>query len=269
MLTSKLKPKLNGSGAGVRGNQANSNHRRTTIPGTVQTSLVPQQSRGFPNLIMTLLPSSRAGISGFGFLCGLALVVVGCAPNRLAETTPAQLRLATFSADVTVPLGHGMMGGSWLSKSVADPLEANGFVLLGGEAPVVFVSVDWCEIRNDAYERWQTVLAEAAGTTPDHVLVTTVHQHDAPVADLEAERLLRSRKLAGTICDPGLPRARRAIRREGAARIVAVRAAVHAHRHRPGEGREGRLEPPLHDARWRGAFRPHQQHAQAGRHRRR
>jgi hypothetical protein len=29
-----------------------------------------------------------------------------------------------------------------------------------------------------------------------------VHQHDAPVADLEAERLLRKRKLTGTVCDP-------------------------------------------------------------------
>jgi hypothetical protein len=29
-----------------------------------------------------------------------------------------------------------------------------------------------------------------------------LHQHDAPVADLEAERLLRERKLKGTICDP-------------------------------------------------------------------
>ncbi len=113
-----------------------------------------------------------------------------------------KLRIATFSADVTVPLGHGMMGGAWLSKSVADPLEAHGFVVLGGDAPVVFVAVDWCEIRNDAYEQWQNVLAEAAGTKPDHVLVTTVHQHDAPVADLEAERILRARKLAGTICDP-------------------------------------------------------------------
>ena len=118
-----------------------------------------------------------------------------------ARSEEIPFRFATFGADVTVPLGHGMMGGSWLSKSIADPLEANGFVLLGGDAPVVFVSVDWCEIRNDAYERWQTVLAEAAGTKPDHVLVTTVHQHDAPVADLEAEKLLRTRKLAGTICD--------------------------------------------------------------------
>ncbi len=95
-----------------------------------------------------------------------------------------------------------MMGGSWLSKSVADPLEANGWVLSGGGAPIVMVSVDWCEIRNEAFDRWQTVLAEAAGTSPDRVLVTAVHQHDAPVADLEAERLLRSRKLQGTVCDP-------------------------------------------------------------------
>jgi hypothetical protein len=95
-----------------------------------------------------------------------------------------------------------MMGGKWLSKRIADPLEANGLVILGGDAPVVFVSVDWCEIRNDAYDRWQNVLAEAAGTKPDHVLVTTVHQHDAPVADLEAERRLRGKNLAGTICDP-------------------------------------------------------------------
>jgi hypothetical protein len=131
----------------------------------------------------------------------LVLVLFSVSVGMADEGRP-KLRLATFNADVTVPLGHGMMGGSWLSKSIADPLEANGFVLLGGGAPIVFVSVDWCEIRNDALERWQNVLAEAAGTESSRVLVTTVHQHDAPVADLEAERLLRSRKLAGTVCDP-------------------------------------------------------------------
>ena len=152
----------------------------------------------------SLLPVDRIRISSsrLALSCALVLLVAGCAANRPSSTGRARLRIATFSADVTVPPGHGMMGGAWLSKSVADPLEANGFVLLGGEAPVVFVSVDWCEIRNDAYERWQTALAEAAGTRPDHVLVTTVHQHDAPVADLEAERILRARHLAGTVCDP-------------------------------------------------------------------
>lgn len=140
-----------------------------------------------------------------------------CHHSSIQSTTKAalqnnaaskSLRLATFSADVTCPIGHGMMGGAWLSKSIADPLEAHGIVLLGGDdgdhqsQPIVLVSVDWCEIRNDAYERWQTVLAHAAGTIPDHVLVTCVHQHDTPVADLTAERLLRERKLTGTICDP-------------------------------------------------------------------
>lgn len=136
-------------------------------------------------------------------LCAAFLLLLcACSTGRHTRSSPTELRIATFTADVTVPLGHGMMGGAWLSKSIADPLEAHGFVLLGGESPVVFVAVDWCEIRNDAYLRWQTTLAEAAGTKPDHVLVTTVHQHDAPVADLEAERILRSRDLTGTVCDP-------------------------------------------------------------------
>src|SRR5262249_17486249 len=90
---------------------------------------------------------------------------------------------------------------SWLSKKIADPLEARGLVLLSDNKPVVIVAVDWCEIRNDAYARWQEVLAAAAGTTPERVMVSTVHQHDAPVADLEAERILRACKLAGTVCD--------------------------------------------------------------------
>jgi hypothetical protein len=115
---------------------------------------------------------------------------------------PTSFRLATFSADVTVPAGHGMMGGAWLSKSVADPLEAHGLVLTGAGQPVVFVAVDWCEIRNDALERWQQVLALAAQTEPARVMVCAVHQHDAPVVDLEAERILRAHGAAGTICDP-------------------------------------------------------------------
>lgn len=121
-------------------------------------------------------------------------------PTLLAAE-PA-LRLSTFSADVTVPIGHGMMGGSWLSKSIADPLSARG-VVLGGEgfAPVVFVSVDWCEIRNDALVRWKTALAEAVGTRPERVMVCAIHQHDTPVADLEAERILRAHGCVGTVCD--------------------------------------------------------------------
>lgn len=126
----------------------------------------------------------------------------GLAGPACSPSPQPRFRLANFEADITVPMGHGMMGGSWLSKRVADPLEARGIVLLGGGAPVVFVALDWCEIRNDALDRWRQVLAESAGTQPSRVMVVAIHQHDAPIADLAAERILRSRGLTGTVCDP-------------------------------------------------------------------
>ncbi len=140
-----------------------------------------------------------------------------------AHAAPPEFRLAMFQADVTVPLNHGMMGGAWTAKRVADPLEARGLVLLGGSAPVVLVAIDWCEIRNDAYERWQTVLADAAGTSRERVLVTSVHQHDAPVADLTAERLLRAAKRPGSVCDPAFHE--QAVRRVAAALKASLPAA--------------------------------------------
>ena len=100
----------------------------------------------------------------------------------------AEFRLATFSADVTPPLGHACMaGGIPPAKEVIDPLFARGVVLLGPEAPLVFCAVDWCEIRNTAYAQWRAGLAAAAGTTTERVLLSTVHQHDTPVADIDAQ----------------------------------------------------------------------------------
>jgi hypothetical protein len=94
-----------------------------------------------------------------------------------------------------------MGGGIAPAARIDDPLFANGLVLIGHGKPIVLVGVDWCEIRNDAYERWRTALAEAAGTTLERVLVACLHQHDAPIADLEAERLLERHKATGRICD--------------------------------------------------------------------
>jgi hypothetical protein len=107
----------------------------------------------------------------------------------LAAPTP-DFRLASFTADVTVPVGPGMMDAERRAAHIADPLKAHGLVLLGGGRPVVFVAVDWCEIRNDALTRWQSVLAAAADTGPERALVSAVHQHDAPLVELEAELAL-------------------------------------------------------------------------------
>jgi len=115
----------------------------------------------------------------------------------------AEFTLATFTADVTVPLGHpGMGGGIEPAKEIVDPLYAKGLVLIGGDKPVVWLSIDWCEIRNDAYNRWREVIAEAAGTTPQHVLLAAIHQHDTPVADLTAQKLLDEVGLPNALCFP-------------------------------------------------------------------
>jgi len=110
--------------------------------------------------------------------------------------------IATFSADVTPPFGHALFASHIRpAESIGDPLFAKGLVLKSGELNVVLVSVDWLEIRNDAYDRWRTVLAEAAITTRDRVLLTSVHQHDTPLADLAAERILNERGVQGKLID--------------------------------------------------------------------
>ena len=125
-------------------------------------------------------------------------------------------QLATFRAEVTIPLGHACMGGGISpAKEIVDPLFANGVVLLGPDQPIVFLAVDWCEIRNDAYDHWRDALAGAAGTSRERVLLASVHQHDAPVVDYEAQRLLDEAGLEKSLCDV-------AFARECVARVAAA-----------------------------------------------
>ncbi|HRQ88949.1 MAG TPA: hypothetical protein PLA50_09140 [Bacteroidia bacterium] len=113
------------------------------------------------------------------------------------------LRIATFRYDVTPPAGHPLCGG-WITpaKTVADPLEAIGFVILGAGTPIVVCAVDWTGLLNEAHIQWRTALAEAAGTTPDRVAVQCVHQHDAPFACLASEALVAEQNAGLTVVDP-------------------------------------------------------------------
>ncbi len=99
------------------------------------------------------------------------------------------LHLARFSCDVTPPLGHPLCGG-WIpaARAIDDPLRALGVVLLGGGAPIVLCAVDWCGLRNDAHLAWREALAKAAHTTAERVHVHCVHPHDAPFADVQAQK---------------------------------------------------------------------------------
>jgi len=123
------------------------------------------------------------------------------APALLAADPPG-FSLATFRTEVTAPLGHPLMGGGITpAKRVEDPLFALGWILLGAGKPIVYVAVDWCEIRNDAYDRWRQALAEAVGTERVRVLVSALHQHDAPISDLAAQTLLEKHNAKGAICN--------------------------------------------------------------------
>lgn len=110
--------------------------------------------------------------------------------NLPEEAVQEGLRLSTFDVDATPPVGsylaYDLMVNSWDLG-----LRAKGIVLMGAGKPVVLCSVDWIGISNDSQDAFKLALAEAAGTEPDRVAVHTIHQHDAPISDFGAERLLK------------------------------------------------------------------------------
>lgn len=117
-----------------------------------------------------------------------ALLLPGQAGAAAAHrVTAGALQIAPFRFDVTPPKGHACCGG-WIKpvSDYDDPLEAVGYVLLGAGQPLVFCVIDWTGVLNAAHLRWRTVLAEAAGTTPDRVALHSVHQHNAPFVCFDA-----------------------------------------------------------------------------------
>src|SRR5262245_30227144 len=91
-----------------------------------------------------------------------ALPAFAAAP-LLGAGPPPVLRLATFSTEITPPLGHPLMGGGIApARKIDDPLFAHGLALLGSGRPIVLAVLDWCEVRNDAYSAWRDALAKAA-----------------------------------------------------------------------------------------------------------
>jgi dienelactone hydrolase len=137
----------------------------------------------------------QRGWTGRGLFIAASLIlavalVVGCrAPRPAAQDSP--LRVAVFRCDVTPPLGHPLCGG-WIKPLIAvdDPLLAKGVVVEQGGERYVLCAVDWCLLQTGARDLFQRKLAEAADVPESHVSVHTVHQHNAPIADINAQLLL-------------------------------------------------------------------------------
>jgi hypothetical protein len=119
---------------------------------------------------------------------GILIVALGAVPAWLRASEPA-VRLAVFDVDATPPLGSALAYDP-VKRLDEMTLRCRGIALLGAERPIVLCAVDWLGIANEGHDAFRDALAEAAGTTRDRVAVHTVHQHDAPVCDFTAERMV-------------------------------------------------------------------------------
>lgn len=137
--------------------------------------------------------SCRRNVLVAGLLCNFLFLLT-------AQAEP--LRIATFQFDVTPPLGSALCDGLVpVAAKIDDPLFARGIVLLGAGQPIVLCAVDFVGIGNAGHDAWRETLARAAGTTASRVAVNTLHQHDAPGCDFDAEEMLASLGIGGTCCD--------------------------------------------------------------------
>jgi hypothetical protein len=124
-------------------------------------------------------------------------IVASCLLNErfshADEPAAQQIRLATFNADVTPPLGSPLCGG-WITpaQAVDDKLQARGIVLLGADKPIVLCAIDWVENNNSTYDAWRETLAAAAGTDASHVAIHCVHPHNTPWADVDANKAVHT-----------------------------------------------------------------------------
>ena len=116
--------------------------------------------------------------------------------------------VSAFQCDVTPPLGHPLCAG-WYPPAVAikDPLSAFGLIIVPpNEAPIVLCALDWAELSNLEHLRWRQDLAGAVKTQADRVAVHTIHGHDTPLPDREAQDILdtygySNEMMAGDWCE--------------------------------------------------------------------
>ena len=121
----------------------------------------------------------------------LLALAVSCSVDFPArgEDVPA-LRVATFSCDVTPPLGQAFYASYKPLATVEHPLLAKGIVLDQATRRYVLCSLDWCELCNSTHALFRQKCADAAGTDVSRVAIQTTHSHTAPMGDRDAFELL-------------------------------------------------------------------------------
>lgn len=111
------------------------------------------------------------------------------------------LRVATFAADITPPVGVPMVEGLYPPvATIEHPLLAKGIVLQDAGGTYVLCSLDICTMSNGSYIAMRGRIAEAAGIVPSHVALHEVQQHTAPGIRMDAQRLLDQQPKPPQMC---------------------------------------------------------------------
>ena len=132
----------------------------------------------------------------------LSTLLGGPLSLALGRESGRPLRVATFEADVTPPIGATLCHGNVAAvKEIVSPLTARGIILFAEGTPIVLCAVDWVGIGNGAHDAWRAALARAVQTSVDRVSLHVVHQHDAPGIDYSTEEILADHGLSGAMFD--------------------------------------------------------------------
>jgi DNA-binding beta-propeller fold protein YncE len=100
------------------------------------------------------------------------------------------LRVATFSADITPPLGQPVgLGFIPILQTAEHPLLARGILLQDSGVSCVICTLDWMEVHNESYDFLREAIGEAAGVPTSNVALQSLHQHTAPATSTAAQRL--------------------------------------------------------------------------------
>jgi hypothetical protein len=132
----------------------------------------------------------------------LGLVVLCTALSGGGDQGPAsKLELATFSVEITPPVGSPNCLPPERVKSVEHPLYAKGVILRQSDETVVLLVLDLLAVNNDSNLAIRESVAKAVGTTPSRVTLHAIHQHTAPTLDATAQAILNTVKGAPELTD--------------------------------------------------------------------
>lgn len=136
------------------------------------------------------------------FAGALALLILACSHSFAEQAT---VRVGAFDVDASPPIGSPLAYDP--TKGIQTPLSCRGIVIAAdGQAPIALCAVDWIGISNGGQTVFKEAIATAIETTTDRVVIHTLHQHDAPRCDFDAERLIAKGGASGGGFDPEFAR---------------------------------------------------------------